>query len=234
MPKRFVVAVLAALVVLSSAVTSRAQDETRDDFWPEVDAYKNLGDHARGMLMASSDRSKEGDLRQATVGAMVDYFAKPFARDWLHHRPDVEKKHYLMLRGGYRYTWDVENSPTTYQENRLLVEGTVRASHRRFFFLNRNRVEWRDINDEWSWRYRNRTRVEGDFSLRTRAATPYLMVEFFYDSRYDDWNRQLYYAGTDWPIFKKAILDVYYCRQNDSESSTAHVNAIGATLKLYF
>lgn len=233
MPKRFVVATLGVLLAASLAAPGRAQD-TRDDFWPEVDGYIGLGDRARVMLMASSDRSREGDLRQATVGAMGDYFVKPFARDWLHHRPDQEKKHRIMLRGGYRYTWDVDNSPSTYRENRLLVEGTARASHRRYSFLNRSRVEWRDINDAWSWRYRNRTRVERDFSLGTRAATPYLMVEFFYDSRYDDWNRQLYYAGADWPIFKKAILDVYYCRQNDSESSTAHVNALGATLKLYF
>jgi len=168
------------------------------------------------------------------VGAHIDYFAKPLVREWLHEHPDAEKKHYLTFRAGYRYSWDIDDAPGGYTENRLLVEGTARAALRRFFALNRSRFEWRDVNDKTSWRYRNRTRVEGDISMGTRAATPYLMAEFFYDSRYDEWNRQLYYVGVDWPIHRKAVLDTYYARQNDSVSSPAHVNAFGLTLGLYF
>ena len=234
MPKRISIAIVGVLLVLVWCAPGFAQDQTREDFWPEVDGYHGLGERMRLMLMASGDRSQEADLHQATVGAMFDYFAKPFARDWLKERPDAEKKHYLTFRAGYRYTWNLKDSAKPYQENRLLVEGTARAALHRFFFLNRSRVEWRDINDSWSWRYRNRTRVEGDVSLGKRAATPYLMAEFFYDSRYDEWNRQRYYAGADWPIFRRAVLDTYYCRQNDSESSPEHVNAFGLTLRLYF
>jgi hypothetical protein len=234
MPKRFSTAIVAALIALAWCAPARAQDETRDDFWPELDAFVGMGDHARLMLMTSGDRNKEADYDEATVGVLVDYFAKPFARSWLKEHPDAEKQHYLTFRAGYRYSWDVNDDPGGYTENRLLVEGTARASLRRFFALNRSRVEWRDVNDSWSWRYRNRTRVEGDISMGKRAATPYLMVEFFYDSRYDEWNRQRYYAGAEWPIFRKAVLDTYYCRQNDSESSVAHENAFGLTLRLFF
>lgn len=234
MPKRFPIAIVGLLVALVWCAPARAQDDTRDDFWPEVDGYYGLGDRARLMLMASGDRSQEADLHQATVGAMFDYFAKPFARHWLKERPDAEKKHYLTFRAGYRYTWNLKDSARPYEENRLLIEGTGRVAEHRFFLLNRSRFEWRDINDSWSWRYRNRTRVEGDISMGKRAATPYLMAEFFYDSRNDEWNRQLYYVGVDWPVHRKAVLDTYYARQNDSVSSPAHVNALGLTLRLFF
>jgi len=33
---------------------------------------------------------------------------------------------------------------------------------------------------------------------------------------------------------RQVILDLYYTRQNDSRSSTQHVNALGASLALYF
>ena len=232
MPTRFSTAL--AIAVLTFACTTAHADDSRDDFWPEVDAFFGMGESARAMLMASSDRSREADFRQFTVGAMVDYFAKPFARHWLRERPDAEKQHYLTFRGGYRFTWNADDTPRQYEENRLLLEGTGRAAMQRFFVLNRSRFEWRDINDSWSWRYRNRTRVEADISMGKRASTPYLMAEFFYDSRHDDWNRQRYYAGVDWHIHRKSVLDTYYCRQNDSASSPAHVNALGLTLKVFF
>ncbi len=233
MPKR-IIAAFFALLAVSYAHACRAQVESRDDFWPEIDAYRGLSERSRAMFMASADRSKDSDLRQVTVGAMLDYFAEPLVREWLGEHPDAEKKHYLTFRAGYRYTWDIDDSPGRYRESRLLLEGTGRAAFRRFFALNRSRFEWRDVNDAWSWRFRNRTRVEGDVSMGSRAATPYLTAEFFYDSRHDEWNRQCYYAGVDWPIHRKSVLDTYYCRQNDSVSSPAHVNAFGLTWKLFF
>lgn len=240
MPKRFSIAIAGALLVLACA-TARAQDETREDLWPEVDAYVNMGESARVMLMTSGDRSKEGDFRRATAGFSLNGFAGRFEHDWLHQHPDVEKKRHFSFSGGYRYVWDVGDA-AKYEENRILVDGTFRTPIHRFStgvfnaasFANRSRFEWRDVNDAWSWRYRNRTRVEGDLAMGTRTMTPYLMAEFSYDSRYDEWNRQRYYAGIDWPVFHNAIFDTYYCRQNDSRSSPARVNALGLTLQLYF
>ncbi len=233
-PKRFVAVVLGVLLAWACAVPARAQDDTRDEFWPEVDGFVRLGPQFRLMFLASETRNREIDLREGTVGVNVDFFAKPFAREWLHEHPDVTKQRFLTFRAGYHYSWDIREGAHGYQENRLLVEGTGRFPMGRLFFLNRNRFEYRDVDGESSWRYRNRSRLEGDISMGTRTATPYASAEFFYDDRYDEWNRQLYYAGVDWPVFKKAVLDTYYARQNDSRSSIEHVNAFGATLSLYF
>lgn len=231
MPKGFVPA---ALIVLMCATPARAQDTTEDEFWPEVDAYVKLNERTRLMFMASETRNAEVDLREATVGAHIDLYGKPFARPWLRNHPDVVKQHLFFARAGYRYSWDVRNGADGYQEDRVLVEGTGRAPMERFAFINRNRFEFRDVNGESSWRYRNRSRVEGDISLRSRMVTPYVMAEFFYDSKTEEWNKQRYYVGADWHVFKKSVLDTYYCRQNDSHSSTEHVNAFGLTLRLFF
>ena len=45
---------------------------------------------------------------------------------------------------------------------------------------------------------------------------------------------RLYVVWIEWPIGAMPVLDSYYCRQNDSRSSIAQVNAVGLALNLYF
>lgn len=220
------------LGVLGLVLSERAHAQdvtTEDEFWPEVDAFVRTNEHSRLMLQVSEQR---GDDSQAEVGAHIDVFAKTLARKWLKSNPDENKKHYLTFRAGYRYYWDVGGSSNA-TENRILVEATPRFSMGRLFFLNRNRMEWRDQNGRDSWRYRNRSRLEGDVSLSSRTATPYVMAEFFYDSKYDEWDEERYSGGVEWPLGKKAIVETFYCRQNNTHSK-ADVNAFGLTVRLFF
>jgi Protein of unknown function (DUF2490) len=155
-------------------------------------------------------------------------------RPRLRHTPEAIKRRFFALRLGYRYGWNL-NDPSEYEEHRILFEATARyplVEH--LMLINRNRLDVRNLNGEWSWRYRNRTRLEREIPLGSRAATPYAMVEFFYDDRYDVWNRQRYCAGIEWPVGGKSIIDTYYCRQDDSRSTIAHVNAFGLALSLFF
>ena len=225
---------LGFVAFLLAATLSAQEDDTRWEWWPEVDAYVGLNERFRLYLLATVARNRAEDIREGMLGAHVDFFAKPLGRPWLLPTPDVVKRHYLTFRAGYRYGWDL-NDRSGYREHRVLLEATVRSLPiARFVFINRNRLDLRDVNGERSWRYRNRSRLERDLPLGSHAATPYAMVEFFYDSRYDQWNRQRYFVGVEWPLGPTSILDSYYCRQNDSRSSVAHVNASGLALNLYF
>jgi hypothetical protein len=88
--------------------------------------------------------------------------------------------------------------------------------------------------------------IEREFHLfKKRTITPYVSGELFYDTRYSAWNRNRLTAGVQTslrrgPVRKmlmpkrQIILDLYYTRQNDSRSSTQHVNALGAALAIYF
>jgi hypothetical protein len=117
------------------------------------------------------------------------------------------KRHYPTFRAGYRLAWDLSDS-SQYQEHRGVLEATLRyLPVARLVLIDRNRLDLRDVNGERSWRYRNRSRLERDIPLGPRVATPYLMAEFFYDSRYDEWNRQRYFVGIEWPIGAMSVLD---------------------------
>jgi hypothetical protein len=223
---------LVTLTLLAPCAASAEEDSARDEFWPELDVYHKLSDHSRLFLLASLANGREQELAEGLVGGHVDLYLKPLFRP--RDTPDAASRRYLMIRLGYRYAWDLEDRGE-YKEHRVVIEATGRLPPLGpFLAVNRNRLDLRAVNGERSWRYRNRTRIESEFPLGSRSATPYVMVELYYDSRYDDWNRQRYFAGVEWPVWRKAILDTYYCRQNDSRASLAHVNGYGLALNLFF
>jgi len=225
---------LGVLAILLAAPLEAQDGGSRWEAWPEVDAYVRLGQRSRLFFLATSSRNRNEDLRDGMVGVHADRFVKPFRRPWLARSPDAVRRHYLTFRAGYRYAWDMTGR-SGYREHRMLLEGTARYRPvRGFGFVNRNRLDVRDVNGEWSWRYRNRSRLERDLGVGSRVATPYVMAEFYYDSRYDAWNRQRYFVGVEWPIGTTPVLDTYYCRQDDSRSGVAHVDAVGLALNLYF
>lgn len=225
---------LGATSLLCSARAAAEDDVTRDEFWPEVDVYLKLNDRSRLFLLGSVASNREADLAEGMLGAHVDFYLKPLIRPWQRDTPDAAMRRFLTFRLGYRYARDLEDREQ-YEEHRAVVEATGRLpTLGRFVAINRNRLDVRAVNGEWSWRYRNRTRVETDFPLGSRSATPYAMVELYYDSRYDAWNRRRYFAGLEWPLGRNAILDTYYCRQNDSRASVAHVNGYGVALNMFF
>lgn len=223
-----------AAVLLLGAPLARAQEDTRDEFWPEIDGFVQLDERTRLFLLGSLAKNADVDLSEATVGVHADFSLAPIARKWLRDTPDVLRKRYLSFRVGYRYGWDL-TTPREYEEHRLVFEVTGRfAAPGRTLLSNRNRLDLRKVDGESSWRFRERLRLEKDFALGRRTITPYVMAEVFWDSRYDAWTRQRYHAGVEWSLAKSAVLDTSYCRQNDSRASVAHVDAVGLALSLYF
>ncbi len=227
---------LACLLLIAlpgRAPAQDAQDDTRNEFWPELDAYVHLNERTRLSFLAALSRAREADYEEIMVGGHLDVAFKPI-RTSLRHTPDALKRRYLSLRIGYRYAQALSDGDD-YREHRGILEATGRFYLPGSLLLtNRNRFDARDVNGDWSWRYRNRTRLERDYPAWSRSVTPYGMVEFFYDSRYDAWTRERYFAGIEWPIGKTSILDSYYVRQDDSRGSPAHVNAFGLAFNLFF
>jgi len=215
-----------------------AQDSTtRREFWPEVDVYITLKPKVRLYLTGTISKTVEdGELRDAQgyegqIGVHVDY---------------IPNKH-VILRTGYRYGTAVGNNSDPFKEHRLLTEQTLRKLIPGDFLLSdRNREDFRFVNGDFSFRYRNRVTLEREVHLfKGRSITPYASGEVFYDTRYNTWNRNRFAVGVQQslrrgPLRKmllperQIILDLYYMRQNDSRSDIPHVNAIGAALAFYF
>ena len=215
-----------------------AQDSTtRREFWPEVDVYITVKPKVRLYLTGTISKTVEdGELRDAQgyegqIGVHVDY---------------IPNKH-VILRTGYRYGTAVGNNSDPFKEHRLLTEQTLRHLLPGDLLLSdRNREDFRFVNGDFSFRYRNRVTLEREVHLfKGRSITPYASGEIFYDTRYNTWNRNRFAVGVQQslrrgPLRKmllperQIILDLYYMRQNDSRSDIPHVNAIGAALAFYF
>lgn len=224
-------------LVLTGTQAARAQESTtRKEFWPEIDVYITVKPKVRVYLTGTISKSVEdGELRNAEgyegqIGVHVDYI--PNKR--------------VILRTGYRFGSSLgSNDP--FKEHRLLTEQTLRHLLPGDLLLSdRNREDFRFVNGDFSFRYRNRVTLEREVHLlKERSITPYVSGEIFYDTRFNTWNRNRVAVGVQQSLLRgplrkmllperQVILDLYYMRQNDSRSDIQHVNAIGAALTFYF
>ena len=232
------ISILAVFLLLIRLQAASAQEPaTRKEFWPEIDLYITVKPKVRLYLTGTVSKSVEdGELRNAQgyegqIGVHVDY---------------IPNKH-VILRTGYRYGTSVGSNSEPFKEHRLLTEQTLRQLLPGDLLLSdRNREDFRFVNGDFSFRYRNRVTLERELPLfKGRTITPYVSAEIFYDTRYNTWNRNRWAVGVQQslrrgPLRKmllpkrQVILDLYYMRQNDSRSDIEHVNAIGAALTFYF
>lgn len=232
------VLILLFIYLSVGAQTAIAQEPTtRSEFWPEVDVYINIKPKVRLYFLGTVSKSVEdGELRnaqgyEAQIGVHVDYLPNE----------------HVILRTGYRYGTALGSNTDPFKEHRLLAEQTLRKPlPGKLLLSDRNREDFRFVNGDFSFRYRNRVTVEREVYLfKGRTIIPYVSGEIFYDTRYNVWNRNRLAVGLQTslrrgPLGKmllpkhQVILDLYYMRQNDSRSDIQHVNAIGVALSFYF
>ena len=210
------------------------ESTSRNEVWPEIDVYINIKPKLRLFLLATSSRSVEdGELLrsnafEAQFGAHLDYLPND----------------HLVLRTGYRFGTSLGDADE-FKEHRFLTEQTLRKRLAWEVLLSdRNREDFRVVNGDFSFRYRNRVTVERDFRLfGKRTITPYASAEAYYDTRYDVWNKTRFAAGMQITLRRgplrallhrhQTILDIYYMRQHDTRAAASHVNAIGVVVAIY-
>ena len=218
--------------VFSLTVCVRAQQpDTPKQLWPEVDVYVPLNEKFRLFFLFTVTKAEETrDNTEGQFGAHIDYT--------FNQR--------LVLRAGYRYRFSLaETDP--FKEHRPIIEQTYREQlPLNILLTDRNREEFRIINGDFSFRYRNRLRLERDFRVLGRSITPYGSVEVYHDGRFGVWNRNRLTAGVQiqlrraLPLLrhitprKQLTLDVSYTKQNDSRSQPPHLHALRTALVIYF
>ena len=223
--------------VFSTQLSKAQEPTTRNEVWPEIDVYIHVKPKVRLYLLGTvSKTAEDGELRnaqgfEAQIGAHIDYIPND----------------HLILRAGYRYGTSVGDSDDPFKEHRLLTEQTLRKMLPGELLLSdRNREDFRFVDGDFSFRYRNRVTIEREVHLfRGRTITPYVSGEIFYDTRSSAWNRNRLAVGFQQSLRRgplrrmllpkrQVILDLYFMRQNDSRAETQHVNGIGAALAFYF
>jgi hypothetical protein len=222
---------LALLILLYAGASPRAgAQSSSDQLWPEIEGYYSFNPKLRLGVMAS--RSTDGaSYDSIELGPTLNFFAKRFVHPVLS-TPNEAKDHMLVFGVGYRYLAAL-NQPS---ENRLEFDVTPQIPLP--WGLqggDRNRVDVRFIEGSGtSWRYRNRINVQRTFTIRRFICSPYAQGEFFYSSSAGRWNKTTFQAGSDFPIRKRFVFELYYEHDNNIGSTPNQVNALGLSIYIYF
>jgi hypothetical protein len=214
---------LAIALGAACACPAAAQDASKE-VWPEVDVWVKLGPKVKLYFPVSLSRNRETQYTEGLVGARLDY---SFNR-------------YVSARVGYGYLWSIsDDSDSPYREHRPIGELALHFHPGASLALvDRNRVDLRFINGEYSYRYRNRIRLERTFvpALRSpdRTLTPYVMDEIGYDSRYDIFNRNRFTIGVERQFTRTVMVDLNLVRQDDTRASVERLYALGIALNLTY
>ena len=221
------------LVALMLSVDVRAQAQATSQFWPESSVFVKLSDRTRVSLLATTVK-EDRDSTSGEFGPNVDIYLHAITkrRHWAGFRLDESKNRTFMVRIGYRYmpTYDSDDPA----ENRALLEGTARYPLTRGVLVsNRNRLDFRAIDGDYSWRYRNRLSLERELSLGSVRVNPYARAEVFYDSRVDEWSRTEFMAGASFPAGRWEFEGYFDYQHDTGGSSNRTVRAIGAVVNLY-
>jgi hypothetical protein len=202
-------------------VAAKASSQSATEVWPELDVYWQPALHQRTYLELSTSTEREGSKREGSVGLYQDYLQLPSG----------------YLRLGYRYTRSLRDN--TYRESRLVGEVTlaVYSNHRfpRLRLVNRTRIELRDVNEDFSYRLRDRLHLQRvALDSGGRMLAPYGTFEAYYDSRYNTIARLGARVGTEMHLWGPVSTDLYVARQDNSRGAPKGVNALGVTMKLLF
>lgn len=220
--------------VLFVWVTCLQAGDRLDQVWPEAKIYIKTGSTNRIYLQYASTRTREDGYSDGQIGAHMDFYFSPLFKGRRLRHPDASRNKMVMIRAGYYHARTPANSPDPFTEHTALLEVTPRVFlPRQVLFENRFRCDFRFLDGIYTPRFRDRLRIERTFPLPYTSVTPYSEFEPFYDWRYRSFHRQRYSAGAEWLLHKRLVLEGYYLRQHDSQSSREWTDVIGFVLQLY-
>jgi len=210
------------------------------ELWPEISGFWQLNDRSRIYVDAAYALGKESGVKSLDAAAYWDVSLKPIARigglrvdlpteDWQRNR-------YLWARIGYTRVFEsTDESGAKVVENRGVIALYGRIPMPAAFWLEtRTRADFRWIGEDHSNRYRFRVDLSREFTIRDHAVVPYGNVEWFYDTRYDDWARTLATTGVEVTATEHFRYEFYLARQTDRLPTEKTLDALGVVLKWYY
>jgi hypothetical protein len=200
--------------------------------WYAGNLWVQLPGHFSFLGTAELKDATNYSYQQWIVGGAFDYQWKRITH--LEHLVNInsDKESKVVAGLGFEYLWtDKEGNGTG--EDRLVAVITPR--HRpfgRWLLEDRNRLEFRWVDGDYSTRYRNRLTVERDLLVRNFRFTPYASAELFFNFASGTVDEGQYAAGIQVPVRRRFMVQAYYLYQH-SESAPDNVNVFGITLNFY-
>jgi hypothetical protein len=218
------------------AVPASAQNTySTNEFWPEASVFFTLPLNFR--LIASAKRERDAEFKNTEVGGDLEFslhrFRPLLSLPW--EDEDATRKSLVTIRAGYKYKRSFEETPPVH-ENRPDLEVTLRWLFRGDIVVS-NRALWelRFVSGSpFSWRYRNRLRIEKDFKLHGYTFSSYIAAEPFYNASKSSWDRFRFSGGTVFPLGRRFAIEPYYLRQIVTDSQPRFTNALGLVAQVHW
>lgn len=213
-----------------------AQDtlSSTEEIWPEVDLYLKVNDRHRLYFMVSGSRKRNSYFSEGSVGIHYDYFISR-KKTFIKEAMDSTRSYNFWVRGGYMYATSPPNEDDVFREHTIVTEANQRfylPDH--WLLTNKNRLDWRDRNGEFFFRYRPRLHIERDFKTGYATFTSYLYAEYFVNFGKSNLNRFRLCVGNEFWLFRFLSFEIYYLYQFPNKPDIDKVNAVGVAAKLYF
>ena len=203
------------------------------EFWPTLSMHSQLQSGLR--LLGETGLQKGADYPYQQVFASVGLGYQILRFRQPHEiNIDPDKEHRILVGAGYEYLRTIQSGVTRY-ENRLAIEAVPRHRFgKNWLISDRNRIEFRWVNDRYSTRYRNQFTLERDVRVHGFKFIPYASAEVYYDGGKASWNEEQYTGGLQWPHKRRLMLETYYLRQHCTTCTPKYLDVAGVTLNLYF
>jgi len=211
-----------------------AQSGDPVEFWGELNLFKKVNPTTRLYFVVADTKGKESEFRTVDLAGFVDLTLGP-QLPRRRQKQDWQTRKYLWVRIGYDHIFKAENQTRTAQENRGIVAlyGRVHLPGA-ILFEARPRADLRWIAGSYSTRYRLRFEVNRDFTVLDRVVTPYFQAEYFYDTRYDGWSRDLYQMGAEIGVTGHFRVEPSVVRQLDKLPSPSGLYAVSFVARWYY
>ncbi|PWT94198.1 MAG: hypothetical protein C5B55_03060 [Blastocatellia bacterium] len=234
---RLIVTAIAALgctLLITTDCLAQTQDpQVANQFWPSLNVNFELNSRARITGVVEKHSGEDAFYEQAKFGVTFSYRMRRI-RKHLFGDVDKENEYNLSVAVGYEFR-ETDDGGTIKHENRLLIQSTPKYILPWHILLqNRNRIEFRWIDAEYNFRYRNKLIVDVPLKIRGFRITPFTSGELFWDRNRKAWNQNQYAFGVRWPLRKWFGVDTYYMRQNCTTCTSDPLNIFGITTNLYF
>jgi len=223
---------LCACSVLSGTASAQASVDPWE-FWPELNGFVGLSQRTRIFLDAAYAEGKESEALTLDLAAYLDISLKPVRRS--RRAADWQRSRLLWARIGYDHVFKNTGGTPSPSENRGIVSLWEKVKLPAEIWLEaRERVDLRWIGGDYSTRYRIRLEATREFTMLDHAVVPYFNVEVFYDTRYDDWARTLWTAGSEVTVNRHFRFELFLGRQTDDQPEASSLNAYGVLAKWYY
>jgi hypothetical protein len=228
----FLGSVFALCVVTFGSATAQ---ESRDEFWPELDVYWRINAVTRLFFLSAPAINRTDSYGDGQWGAHAEFGILPIFRREFGETYDIDRFRFLRFRVGVVYGSNYKWSTSDYKEWRGILEATVRdLMQYNVMVAVRGRAELRWISGVYSTRYRARVTLDRETVVNTwLTVIPFAMFELYYDTRWDSWSRSVSSIGLGVPILHEFVLEGNYNYQYTRFVEPTYVHAVGITAVVY-